>query len=327
MMDDPADVIDHILFRGPYKVLSMQRRRPWPMTKNDMISDHPWHLAVLELDYPRPAVVSGVPERDHIDLFARGADDQLYFKHFDENGITNWQSYGGTLTSDPAAVVLGEGLIYIFVRGADGTLWYLWRAPGSAQPAAWRSEAGTFIGRPTVCMSRPDQLDVFVRVQDKSIKYNYYDGAWSGWIALDGEMASPPTATATEGVAWVFATGTDSTIYWMWVRGPNDHSNWQRLGGVETHFAPAVCSPDPSNHTIDVFARGPNDQVFHMRMENGLSGMWRLIEGELISEPTATAIRDSSWVFGIGTDGTIWHNFMTLYGIESEWQHVFGTPP
>src|SRR5208282_1321796 len=76
-----------------------------------------------------PVLVSWSPNR--IDLFARGSDDALwhiyYVPHnYDQNtgGWSSWESLGGTLTSDPAAISWGPNRIDVFTKGSDNALWH-----------------------------------------------------------------------------------------------------------------------------------------------------------------------------------------------------------
>ena len=58
-------------------------------------------------------------------FFVRGGDNALYHKYF-ENGWSDWESLGGILTSDPAAVSWNAGRIDVFARGGDYALYHKW---------------------------------------------------------------------------------------------------------------------------------------------------------------------------------------------------------
>lgn len=60
-----------------------------------------------------------------LDVFARGPDNTLWHKWFD-NGWSEWESLGGILTSDPTAVSWSQGRIDVFTRGPDDALWHKW---------------------------------------------------------------------------------------------------------------------------------------------------------------------------------------------------------
>jgi hypothetical protein len=62
-------------------------------------------------------------------------------------------------------------------------------------------------------------LDVFVRGTDNNLYHRWHTAGWSGWqLALAGPIASGPAAVSrVVGVIDVFATGTDSGIYYALV--------------------------------------------------------------------------------------------------------------
>lgn len=285
---------------------------------------------VVTWEIPGPAVCSAYPEQDRIDLFTRGTDDALYYRTFDGQTFSGWQSFGGVLTSDPAVAVFGAGLMYIFVRGTDNALWYLWRDVNASQPSGWQSQGGSLTSRPAVCSSSAGKLDLFVRGTDNAIWYKYLDvnagGNWSDWQSLGGFKTSAPAATAAGEASWVFARGADNALYWMWIRSPTDHSGWQRLDGVWTS-APAVCTPDPDNQIVDIFARGMDNALWHNRFNSGVPGQWHSLGGVAVSDPAAMAMRSASWVFARGADNTLWQRWINLSGNGAGWHNPFGLTP
>jgi hypothetical protein len=75
-----------------------------------------------------PAAVSWGPNR--LDLFVRGADNQLYHKWFD-GSWHGWKALGGTLASAPTVSTWGPGRLDVFARGANNQRGLLGsRAPG-----------------------------------------------------------------------------------------------------------------------------------------------------------------------------------------------------
>ena len=60
---------------------------------------------------------------NNLAVFVEGADNALYWKHWDGTTWSAWGSLGGNLTSSPAATSPATGVIDVFARGTDGTLW------------------------------------------------------------------------------------------------------------------------------------------------------------------------------------------------------------
>jgi hypothetical protein len=73
-------------------------------------------------------------------VFGRGPDNRLWYSQISNDHWTDWQTLGGTLTSQPGAAALGGGAYAVFVRGADGAVWQRvhaarYGAPGSGLAA------------------------------------------------------------------------------------------------------------------------------------------------------------------------------------------------
>jgi hypothetical protein len=124
---------------------------------------------------------------NRLDVFGRGADNQLYHRWWNGTTWTPWESLGGTLTSAPAAVAEG-GEIDVFARGPDYGLWRLtWN--GSAW-LPWQPLGGTLAGAPGVASWAAGRLDVFARGFDDVLYHLWIDGAASsGWEG--GEQLGP----------------------------------------------------------------------------------------------------------------------------------------
>jgi len=292
---------------------------------------------IVTWEVPGAGVCSSDPNRDRLDLFVRGTNDEIWYRWFGggRNSWTGsaWQSLGGVWTSDPSVVVLAPTLIYIFARGMDNALWRKWvnlsPSGGIVGQSDWASLGGVLTSRPAACSTGPDQLDLFVRGTDNAIYYKWFDGKWSEWTSLGGVATSDPAVIAMHGYAWVFVRGADNAVYFRWVRSgePTNSSDWQRLEGAWTS-APAVCPVDPDREMFDVFARGTDNALWCNRFtSNGWSG-WQSLGGVLASAPSAMAMIGASWIVARGTDDALY--FMWLRSNSSDhsgWQRLEGTTP
>src|SRR5947208_3505472 len=54
--------------------------------------------------------------------FVRGGEMSLWWRGYNGNAWTPWQSLGGYLTSDPVALFQGSA-VSVFVRGGDMGIW------------------------------------------------------------------------------------------------------------------------------------------------------------------------------------------------------------
>jgi hypothetical protein len=170
-----------------------------------------------------------------------GNDFAMYSKQlwgdFDRHDPSPWTNLGGVFTSTPAVIAWAGDRVDVFGLGTDqamvtkslrrsqGFRGYQWSQN-------WQSLGGAFTSAPSLVASRPDQLDVFARGADFTLRRNHTDGStWFGWQNLGGNLASPPVA-----VSWgpdridVFAIFRDRALWHRWWDGMiwND---WESLGG------------------------------------------------------------------------------------------------
>lgn len=61
-----------------------------------------------------------------IDVFARGTDDSLWHKWFDESGWHDWERLGGGVHSSPDVSSWAEGRLDVFNTGIAGDLMHWW---------------------------------------------------------------------------------------------------------------------------------------------------------------------------------------------------------
>ncbi|MFC0432239.1 trypsin-like serine protease [Kutzneria buriramensis] len=249
-----------------------------------------------------PAVTSSASGR--IDLFAKGADNVLYHRTYQNNAWSAAESLGDGMASEPAVVSWAPGRFDVFARGYDNSLQHKW-FDGSWHP--WESLGGIIKYAPTVASWGPGRLDVFAVGVNDALHHMAFDGAWHDWENLGGTLTASPAA-----VSWgpnridIFARGGDNALYHMgW---DNGWFGWENHGGYLTS-APTVTSWGANR--LDVFAADRNSRLLHYSWE----GQWFGFQdnaGRLTSAPTAV-----SWgpnrvdVFAAGTSNALCH---TVFG-------------
>jgi len=164
-----------------------------------------------------PDVASWGPNR--LDVFARGQDNGLWHMSWNGSGWSGWQPLGGVLTSDPAAVSWGSNRIDMFVRGQDNALWHKWW--NGAAWSAWQSLGGGLTSGPDAASCGTGRLDVFANGGGGTAFQLAYDGAWTGWMSLNGQWAADPGAVCPPGTNLVelFERGTDNALWHTRVLG------------------------------------------------------------------------------------------------------------
>ena len=166
---------------------------------------------------------------------------------------------GAPVQSAPAACSVDDaGAFGLFVKGADGALWY------QNYGGVWSSLGGYMTSDPAAVSQGAGKITVFVRGGEGALwsKYTTNGGtSWSTWSKIGGQLlaGTGPAAYAwgDARLGWV-VTGNDHALWHMWKDSAGTHS-WESLGGYLT-ASPAATSP--SSGVIDVYGRGGNGALW-----------------------------------------------------------------
>jgi C1A family cysteine protease len=264
-----------------------------------------------------------------LDLFFRGTNSALWWKHWNGAAWTEAASFGGILTSDPAAVSPGSGVVDVFVRGSDGAIWEKTTTNGGSSWSGWTSLGGQIPSGTVACVCSwgSGRVDLFVQGTDGALWHKWYTGtSWSSWQSLGGKLTSSAAAAAAPGSSRidVFVRGTDGAI---WQRtttnGGSSWSGWTSLGGqIPVNTVPAACSWGAGR--LDLFANGTDGQLWWKYTTNGGGSWigWQALGGQLTSSPAAVAPSSGAMdVFVRGGDNGIWERAYTS-GSWSGWTSI-----
>ena len=246
-----------------------------------------------------PSVSSWAPGR--LDVFARGTDNSLSHKWYDNNW-SGWESLGGTLRSDPAAVSWALGRIDVFARGTDDSLSHKWYDDNWS---GWESLGGILTSSPTVSSWAPGRLDVFARGTDNASATS--GTTTTGPTGNRSAASSPPIPPPCHGgtgastcspAAPTTASATSGTT----TTGPTGNRS-----AASSRSGPTVSSWAPGR--LDVFARGTDNALCHRWYDGNWSG-WESLGGVLGSDPDAVSWdKDRIDVFHRGADNALWHKW------------------
>ncbi len=201
---------------------------------------------------PGAPVAAAVPDPNEIDLFIVGNDRYVYTSHWqlgqDWSGKGNkWTSMGGSFTPGApiTAISRAPGHVDLFVTGADGVVYTMYREQGSLW-RQWRPIGGFFPpNAPVTAASRvPNQIDLFVTGKDGHVYWQLgaEGGEWTGvhnnWTDIGGIF--PPGApvaatTRNSGQFDLFIGGNNGIIYTSsWYQGSDwsgKGNRWAPIGG------------------------------------------------------------------------------------------------
>lgn len=247
-------------------------------------------------------------------ILVRGADDALYIKcsaPSSTNAISlatvTWTRVGGILKAAPSAVNR-NGVLYVFVQGADNQL-YLATSTDGANFSTWRSFGGGLTSAPTAIMFG-NRLYVVARGADNAAwSISSDDGVnFTPWTSLGGVLSDAPAVASANGALFVAVRGADNALYLKRSSDGVTFTDWLNLGGVLVG-APAATGYQGQ---LYLFVRGADDTLYEKHTANSVDFTgWRSLGGVLTAAPTATTLTDNTgketlYVFVRGLDNSLW---------------------
>ncbi len=274
-----------------------------------------------------PAGVVGAPavcsqSTNRLDLFVRGTDNALWWRHEAGGVWSAWTSLGGVLTSSPAATgfIIGSNyVVYVGVRGTNGALYWKQTMDGGGAWTSWLSFGGQLLeGTGPAVYSQGNTVGFFVTGTNHQLYRLYSSPVWK---SFGGYLTSSPSATSPRfNIIYVAARGGNGALYLRYTTdGGTNWASWYSWGGqLLEGTGPALVSPNPSYSTG--FVTGTNHRLYSFA--GGTS--WQSLGGYLTSGPAAASqTTDAIDVFALGSTGGIYSRWTTNDGTSwSPWYRV-----
>ena len=208
-------------------------------------------------------------------VFGRGTDNALWWRHQTASGWTRWQSLGGVLISNPAAVTdmtIQFGVLNVFAGGTGGGIWYrVWPA-NTGVPQKWTLLGGTS-SIPTIHLlpgTGPGGWSELLAAAatNRHVWLLGRGGMANHLVDYGGRTTANPAVTLAAGAPVVaFARGTDNALWYTVsgypIGGPGP---WHPLGGK---LISGVTATTVTGGKTYVLALGTDNQIW-MR-----AGIWR----------------------------------------------------
>lgn len=167
------------------------------------------------------------------------------------------------------------------------------------------------------------RLDVFRRGNAGDLEQRTWQGSWSGWGSLGGNLESGPAAAwSSRRSLWVFGEGPDGKLT-MRRWGPAVGWRDWRVTGAPITAAPAVAA---KKGRVDLFVRTPAGSVSQRTWRSGDGwSHWKDRGGVITAPPAAVwSSRRQLDVFARGSAGML-HQRTHVRGTEwSEWSSLGG---
>ncbi len=241
-----------------------------------------WHYENLPAELTGEVGVSSWGNT-RLDVFARGANNNLYHRWWNLSGWSAWENMGGNLASGPDAVSWGTNRIDVVAEMQDESVGH-WSWDGAQW--AFDNLGGQIKGKPSISSRGFNSLDVFARgTLDHLYQKTWTGTGWIGWTDLGGTLLSGPDSVSWGGnrIDVVARTGGDVVGHWY---GSSGVWGYDTLGGV-TYARPAVSSW--GENRLDVFVRGADSALFHKYFIPSGWSAWEYMGGNLASGPDAVS--------------------------------------
>jgi hypothetical protein len=215
--------------------------------------------------------------------------------------LSGFVSLGGSVASDPAVGVLGDGRLDVFVRAADGSIRQLSQLAGGGW-STWSSLGGVSAGPAAVGRTPDGRLEVYVRGTNGFLYHAWQGrtGGWSGWSSLGGPMSGDPAVARNSDLRQeVFAPNSAGVLSHIWqVAVGGSWSGWAPLTGASGNRPSVGVLPDKR---LEVFAVDASGRLWHTWQQT--SGGWSA--GVALADagvPAATASHYLTWSGNAGSD-------------------------
>jgi len=215
---------------------------------------------------------------------------------------SGWENLGGVWTSKPAVTINHEGLLSVFVRGVDRSIYYASQETSAEHGLVWSDWIwlkGNFASVPKISsVTTAEGLVVLTaRGMDKSFYMKKQvadaDGVeWGKWEPVGGLWSSGPTVLSPySDTLELFGLGIDLSV-WHKVfsaNADNDYS-WSAPECLQGRFSSSVSVVKDTSGLLHVFARG-FDQALWAKQQypdaNNVAtwGNWTSIGGSTLHYP------------------------------------------
>jgi len=265
-------------------------------------------------------------------VFGNGADRNVWYKVFHENGVEdNWETLGGNfLARGVASIIDPQGLIHVYVCGYDSAVWEMRQNANGTEAlwGAWTSLGGAITGSVTAMLDAEGVINLFARGVNDRLTYLTQtlqeDGslAWSAWQGTtnisDVRLASAASIVArlnSQNLIEVTVRGADKAFWHTRQAVDEVHglvwAPWLSLGGI---FSSAPSMQINSDQMLTVYGRGSEKGVWYKQQivepvdaTSDSWGSWVPLGGRFSAGVEAiTDSRSYMHLFGRGLDKSIW---------------------
>jgi len=267
--------------------------------------------------YDRPGVL--LPKSHELIVFATARNSRaMFMQTFNAEGRfwhkSGWEQLGIDVLGGPSVTRLGPGVLQVFARGMDSSIWY------STHNRGWQGvwnvvEDSSVTSEPSAVIAWGTTV-VFARSETGTLLMATWEEDKWLWQDLGGRLKadSPPGVAASPDGKWVITAirGVDDHLWQLRIREGVVQGEWMRvptLGGITS--SPAIDTSDwPS---VKVVVRGADLTTYwaDTSLDRGqlYPGKWRSWNQGFESSPAAARVEGShlpeSALVGINQRGEV----------------------
>ncbi|KAK4194535.1 hypothetical protein QBC40DRAFT_319322 [Triangularia verruculosa] len=261
-------------------------------------------------------------------LFGLGQDNAVWYRTTNgEKWLSDWESLGGDMISQPSAASLDNNVVDVVVYARNNTI-QTKRFYNGQWNDTW-FELGKAITSPPYAIACGDQqLDVVIRGTSGGLYRIYYKpyAGWSAWENHGGGLSSYPVIGCGPG-PWRLAVlgfkGTEQPLFtstWL-----GSWTGWNEVGG---NFRGQLAIASRTTEESFVFGITVNrTMAYYHWTKSGDAGTNRLVDlgGSFQSTPVVfVSGAERLDVLGVGRDDRLKHKAMIGQTWAKEWQDLGG---
>jgi len=215
---------------------------------------------------------------------------------------SGWENLGGVWTNKPSVTINNEGLLSVFVRGVDRSIYVASQETSAEHGLVWSDWVwlkGNFASAPKVsAITMADGMSVLTaRGMDKSFymkkQSNDVDGVeWGQWDPVGGLWTSGPTVLSPNSdTVDLFGLGLDLSV-WHKVYSSNADGEmfWSAPECLQGRFSSSVSVAKDTSGQMHVFTRGFDQAIWYKSQSpdgNNVAswGNWTSLGGAMLHFP------------------------------------------
>jgi subtilisin family serine protease len=243
--------------------------------------------------------------------------------------VLSGTSMAAPAVAGAAALILGAHPGYtpdqvrtVLVGGASGVVNNA--GPGSPNLLLYvrNAEAPTIVGKAVVLYNpRFGTTEVYARSSDNHLVYTYWNGVWSSWKDLGGNLAGDPTVIYNPRFGTTEAYVRTSTNTLAYIYFSNGWSGWNDLAGTLAGNPSVIYNPRFG--TTEAYVRTSTNTLAYRYFSNGWSS-WNDLQGDVQSDPavmynprfgtTEAYVRTSANEIQYRYYSNGWSNWLNIHG-------------